>query len=483
MDLHLSAHKSKIGEIGHLSSYASLTLGSLELNTSRNGVDPDLIWLFRPGDKKLSHISSDTGDISGDAFVEGDDFDDEYALAAVQYRCLATEVRDRLELKGFTLDVARARFQARLRDEISSVECGDRYLISRSRPEKLSKAERKSLRILKALTPETWSEAVVRIKEECLSEKSLRKSQAKNEQLRLLRYMLKRPGPFYGYPGLDYDVPTHDYLLFLRLTIETADPDEYLVYDLSELVNAGWVDQDNDHVALAEAETRKNAALSQKVIVLTEGTTDKDILERSLKLLYPHLSDCFHFFDFDLNRTNRVGGGVGPLANLVRAFAGANVSHRILALFDNDTAAKEALINLDPSILPENIVIKHYPDLEICEKYPTVGPSGREIMNVNGLAGSLELYLGEDVLRDSSGELIPVQWAGPSKAVQAYQGEVRDKRDIHKRYLDKLDECESSPERTHRYDWEGIREIIEVMRTAFHDLDAQIIDSSYDSIL
>ena len=31
---------------------------------------------------------------------------------------------------------------------------------------------------------------------------------------------------------------------------------------------------------------------------------------------------------------------MGQLANLVRAFAAADVQHRILALFDNDTAAK-----------------------------------------------------------------------------------------------------------------------------------------------
>ena len=464
-----------------MSSYASLTLGSLELGESSSDVDPDLIWLFRPNNKELSRISSGTGDEFEEVLFEEADDSYEYVTESVRYRCLATEARDRLELKGFTLDVARARFEASLRDDISSLVCEDGYLLSGSRPEKLYKAERKKLRILKALTPETWSEAIVRIKEGRLSKKSLRKSQAKKEQTRLLRYMLKRSSSYYGYPGLDYEVSTHDYLLFLRLILESSDPDEYLAYDLTDLVHGGYVDEDDDHVALADTETRENAALSQKVIVLTEGTTDRDILERSLKLLYPHLSDCFHFFKFDLNGANKVGGGVGPLANLVRAFAGANVSHRILALFDNDTAAREALFHLDPSVLPENIVIKHYPDLDICEEYPTIGPSGEEMMNVNGLAGSLELYLGEDVLRDSSGELIPVQWAGrPSKAVKAYQGEVRGKRGIRKKYLDKLDECERNPDQIHSNDWEGIRAIIEVMRTAFHELDARIIDSSYE---
>ena len=40
---------------------------------------------------------------------------------------------------------------------------------------------------------------------------------------------------------------------------------------------------------------------AQKVIVVTEGDTDREVLERSLRLLYPHLADYFHFFDFSLS--------------------------------------------------------------------------------------------------------------------------------------------------------------------------------------
>ena len=34
--------------------------------------------------------------------------------------------------------------------------------------------------------------------------------------------------------------------------------------------------------------------LDQRVIVLTEGKSDIEFLQRSLKILYPHLSDYFH---------------------------------------------------------------------------------------------------------------------------------------------------------------------------------------------
>ena len=175
----------------------------------------------------------------------------------------------------------------------------------------------------------------------------------------------------------------------------------------------GWVNEDDDLVFQAESQIHTDLQLAHRVIILTEGDTDKRILERSLKLLgafaqvlYPHLADYFHFFDFT---GKKVGGGVGQLANLVRAFAAADVQHRILALFDNDTAAKAALSNLLLDSLPKNISVRRYPDIALAQDYPTVGPSGETTMDINGLAGSIELYLGQDVLVDAAGVLSPVQ--------------------------------------------------------------------------
>ena len=212
--------------------------------------------------------------------------------------------------------------------------------------------------------------------------------------------------------------------------------------------------------------------LYHRVIVLTEGDYDRRTLERSLGLLYPHLAEYFHFFDFN---GRRVGGGVGELANLVRAFAAADVRHRILALFDNDTAARAALSNLDLDSLPSNITVHHYPNHSLACDYPTLGPSGKARMDVNGLAGSIELYLGRDVLMDEDGALSPVQWTGYDRKIGAYQGEILDKQKVHGRFAAKLACCETDPEQINCYDWEGIRAILDTMRTAFHHTDAQAI--------
>ena len=43
------------------------------------------------------------------------------------------------------------------------------------------------------------------------------------------------------------------------------------------------------------------------------------------------------FMDFE---GVRIGGGAGSLVNIVKAFAGAGIVNRTVALFDNDTAAR-----------------------------------------------------------------------------------------------------------------------------------------------
>lgn len=99
-------------------------------------------------------------------------------------------------------------------------------------------------------------------------------------------------------------------------------------------------------------------------------------------------------------------------------------------------------------------------------------------MDVNGLAGSLELYLGKDALRNEGGELSPVQWTGYDRGVRAYQGAILDKQKVLDRFSEKLACCEACPSRISQYDWEGIEAIIDTMRCAFHQVDMRAILSS-----
>jgi hypothetical protein len=245
-----------------------------------------------------------------------------------------------------------------------------------------------------------------------------------------------------------------------------------LVYDLTDLYFGGWIDTTDNLVANAEEVISEGFDISRRIIVLTEGNSDKWILERSIKLLYPHLTDYFHFLDFE---GARVGGGAGSLANIVKAFAGAGIVNRIIALFDHDTIGETAINTLKSIAIPDNIVVLQYPSLLLANNYPTIGPTGLFSMNVNGLAGSIELYLGTDVLTDSNGDLPPIQWRGYDAKLRKYQGEIMNKAAILESFDAKLSICEADLSKIKEYDWEGIIRIFTEMRRAFHQKDAKEI--------
>ena len=446
-----------------MSSYAELTLGSLSLGASRNRVDPDLIWLFRSSDKRIERITRRNREqlskyIDDEYIVE---YDEHNPFSVVEYRCTAADARDRLNLKGFTYRVAESAFEAGVKNKIRQLQQLHIHLTHGSSID----AAAEDLRCLLTLSARSWIEALTRIQDEALTEGSIDRVSRRDSQLPLLRYMLRTAHAPYGFPSSD----NIHYAHCIRLAVEAVSPHEDLVYDLTDIVAGGWTDESAEQVALTEDQMHSELKLAEKVIVLTEGRTDRRFLERSLKLLYPHLADYFHFFEFTGKRN---AGGVGELARLVRAFAAARVRHRILALFDNDTAARASLSNLELDTVPSNIAVRRYPDTTLAQHYPTLGPSGETRMDVNGLAGSLELYLGKDVLKNSEYSLTPVRWIGYEKKMRAYQGVLLDEETVRRRFERKLTRCETHPEEIKFHDWEGIRAILDTMFSAFHEVDA-----------
>ncbi|MEW5655218.1 hypothetical protein ABGT92_07735 [Streptomyces cinereoruber] len=213
------------------------------------------------------------------------------------------------------------------------------------------------------------------------------------------------------------------------------------------------------------------SAAHAPVVVLTEGSSDVAVLEPALTLLYPHLTDVVRF----MNYAGNAQGGAGALVTTVRAFCAAHIANPVIALFDNDTAATDALRPLlRDGELPSTIKVLRYPPIELAAHYPTLGPptadapAGRiSAADVNGLAGSIELYLGRDILTGPDGTLRPVQWTSYMKGSRQYQGEVVDKREIQAAYRAKLAKAQSDPNAIEGQDWSGIRAILDMIVRAF----------------
>ena len=84
-------------------------------------------------------------------------------------------------------------------------------------------------------------------------------------------------------------------------------------------------------------------------------------------------------------------------------------------------------------------------------------------MDVNGLAGSIEMYLGVDVLSGANGKLSPVQWRSYIEGMKAYQGEVLDKIGIQKQFREKIKLAAANPAVIADQDWSGVDTIIEAL--------------------
>jgi|ERR1017187_7595934 hypothetical protein len=256
----------------------------------------------------------------------------------------------------------------------------------------------------------------------------------------------------------------------LRIVL-LAFPDAEVVLDITELEENGWQveSKPTSFASNSVAAITGMAVAYAPVVVLTEGRTDAEFLSASVAILYPHLTDLIRFLDYE----RKPEGGVAALIRMVRAFAATGIVNRIVAIFDNDTAAADGLRTLDLANLPAQIKIVRYPTFSLLEEYPTLGPStlmspaGSVIpADVNGLAGSIELYLGKEVLTQADGTLFPVQWRAFIPGMGRYQGEVVNKEIIHQRFRAKCISARDDSACLEHQDWSGLRLIIDAIRLA-----------------
>jgi hypothetical protein len=160
--------------------------------------------------------------------------------------------------------------------------------------------------------------------------------------------------------------------------------------------------------------------------------------------------------------------------NRLRAVLLAFPDAEVVAVFDNDTAGANGLQDLGQTKLPRNIRAMCYPALDLAKDYSTLGPPTLEHprgsvarADVNGLAASIELYLGRDVLAQADGTLHPVQWKSFDVRMRRYQGEVTNKGGIQDAFRVKLALAIRNPEVVRSQDWDGLLAILDAILAAF----------------
>jgi hypothetical protein len=392
---------------------------------------------------------------------EGDD------LCVVYYSAPVPIVRDRLEVMGYTLRTVREAFEEYVKGERRQHHEWSDEPKSKQHEEShtlLQDYHKKTQALLAKLNADSWLANLEEIRRLGLQPNYYGRYEGPHEDT-LIGYMLSNE--WYGFPGPDLNVA-------LRLALEICPDAQELVYDITDLIGSEDFEPEEDFVEYGLSLSAENYHSKAKIILLTEGQSDSWILQESLNLLYPHLADYYSFMEFDLAR---VGGGTGNLSNLVKAFVGAGIVNKTIALFDNDTAGTAAIKSLERIALPPHIKVLRLPDLEWLTNYPTIGPSGKVAMDVNGVAASIELYLGNDVLFAGGKQLAPVQWTGFDPGMRQYQGEILDKDRIRERFRQKLECAKLDRRATASEQWNGLKAIFSTIFSAFHDLaNKQICD-------
>ncbi|MFF8651127.1 hypothetical protein ACF06D_23210 [Streptomyces griseoluteus] len=273
---------------------------------------------------------------------------------------------------------------------------------------------------------------------------------------------VRRIGWFYFDADSDWIESSVDIRYIIRAVIEMHEADVPVIWNLADVVGRGFVSPDPRLCEIELAKNRGANVATFPVLVLTEGSTDASFLSGALSLVYPHLVDFLKFMDFGVGAE----GGASALARTLKSFAASGVANRVIAIFDNDTAASDVLTTMNLS-LPSTFRVLQYPEIDLGRNYPTIGPTGRGVFDVNGKAGALELYFGEDVLKGLTGELAPVQWTGYVKRQNSYQGELLDKGRLQKAFRRKLDGAIARGGIHPEEDWSGVIAILDRIRCAF----------------
>jgi len=260
----------------------------------------------------------------------------------------------------------------------------------------------------------------------------------------------------FGSSAYEFGFPSYNFDLALRAMLEPLDHNAQVVLDCSALV--GWVDEDFYR------------CLPPKAVVLTEGTSDQRIIEHSLRLLFPHLYGYFSFPDFE---ATNLPGSAGQLITIIKAFVATGIRHKTIALFDNDAAGHDALRVLSSLQLPEEIRISVLPYLDFATSYPTIGPQGSMDGDINGVACSIELYLGKDILQDANGVYYPVQFSSYVPAVKRWQGAITQKQTIQERYWSFMKDVSNDLKLASDHDWDGMKLILNLLFALYTEVNSR----------
>ncbi|MFA4932186.1 MAG: HEPN/Toprim-associated domain-containing protein [Caldisericia bacterium] len=204
------------------------------------------------------------------------------------------------------------------------------------------------------------------------------------------------------------------YVILRLLGENPKNLNEDVIWRFSDVVEGSWVEESELYEGLED---------SDRYLVVTEGSSDSSILERSLPLLEPDVADFFSFVDMSHNYPFT---GTGSLANFCKGLSTIRIQNKILVVVDNDTAGLSAGKLIAALPLPASMRVVALPSISEFANFRTIGPTGEALEDVNGRAVAIECFLD---LRYGPQVSPAIRWTSYDSAAGQYQGELIQKKD------------------------------------------------------
>ena len=211
-----------------------------------------------------------------------------------------------------------------------------------------------------------------------------------------------------------------------------------------------WQFADLEHeVGVRRDQLIRSLDPQNRFLLVTEGSSDANIIKHAFSLLKPHIADFFDFVDMNEGYPFT---GTGSLHNFTKGLISISVQNNVVIVYDNDA---EGVFNFNRTVklnVPDNMRILKLPDLPEFQNFNTIGPSGKQRADINGRAAAIECYL--DV-----GPNAVVRWNNYHKELGVYHGELVHKREAMKKFQDQSDDSTN-------YDFSKIAAVLDMIVSA-----------------
>lgn len=207
--------------------------------------------------------------------------------------------------------------------------------------------------------------------------------------------------------------------------LNAANAEVEVTWAFGPIVHAGWVPREAFH---------PGARQKQKILVATEGASDARIIRRSLDILRTDVADFFNFVDVD---ERHHFWGTGNLVKFAEGLLRIDVLNQVLFVFDNDAEGVDAFRKLEKLSLPSNMRAMLLPDLVEFRGFATRGPEGVSVSDINGRAAAIECYLD---LRLDQYPAPQVTWSNFRKDIDAWHGTLDFKESYSRHFYDQPDD-------------------------------------------